>query len=76
MASTSRSLSLSETLNSRLLLVCEELGVTPNNYINNVVAKALLKDVTYIEVRSKSADSLNYMNELFERIADESQADD
>lgn len=65
MAAKKRTLSVSEELDSKLVELCEALSISPNNYINNVVAKAVLNDRTALVSQQKTNDVMSQMAATF-----------
>lgn len=65
MAAKKRTLSVSEELDSKLVELCEALSISPNNYINNVVAKAVLNDRTALVSQQKTTDVMSQMAATF-----------
>lgn len=61
--SAKRSLSLSDDLDSALLELCKHLGVSPNSYINNVLAKSVASDRNSYVVQTET-------KEAFSKLAD------
>lgn len=61
--SAKRSLSLSDDLDSSLLELCRYLGVSPNSYINNVLAKSVASDRNSYVVQTET-------KEAFSKLAD------
>lgn len=68
-----RSLSLSDDLDRNLIQLCAHLGISPNSYINNVLAKAVASDRnSYVlqtetkEAFSKLAEIMSYAESLEE----------
>lgn len=71
MASKKRSISLSEDLDDKLVELCEALSVSPNSYINNVVAKAVLNERTALVSQNASSDGIDRLVSMFQSMADE-----
>jgi predicted transcriptional regulator len=71
-ASKKRSISLSEDLDDKLVELCEALSVSPNSYINNVVAKAVLNERTALVSQNASTDGTDRIIAMFQAMADES----
>lgn len=65
MASKKRSISFTEDLDGKLVELCEALSISPNSYINNVVAKAVLNDRTALVSQQSSAGGVEQMLQLF-----------
>lgn len=64
MASKKRSISFNEELDLKLVELCEALSVNPNNYITNVVAKAVLNDRTALVSQQNSSDGMDKLIQL------------
>ncbi|MEZ8154533.1 hypothetical protein ACED23_26120 [Vibrio splendidus] len=71
MASKKRSISLSEDLDDKLVELCEALSVSPNSYINNVVAKAVLNERTALVSQNASSEGIDRLVSMFQGMADE-----
>jgi len=71
MAAKKRSISFTEELDSKLVELCEALSVSPNSYINNVVAKAVLNDRTAMVSQKSSAEGMEKMLQLFSTVIEE-----
>lgn len=76
MASKKRSISLSEELDDKLVELCEALSVSPNSYINNVVAKSVLNERTALVSQKASSDGMDRLVAMFQGMADESDITD
>lgn len=73
MAAKKRTLSVSEELDSKLVELCEALSISPNNYINNVVAKAVLNDRTALVSQQKTTDVMSQMASAFAQMMSEAE---
>ena len=73
MAAKKRTLSVSEELDSKLVELCEALSISPNNYINNVVAKAVLNDRTALVSQKKTTDVMSQMAAAFAQMMSEAE---
>ncbi|HAS6083228.1 hypothetical protein [Vibrio vulnificus] len=65
MAAKKRSISFTEDLDSKLVELCDALSISPNSYINNVVAKAVLQDRTAMVSQKASMEGVEKMLQLF-----------
>lgn len=65
MAAKKRTLSVSEELDAKLVELCEALSISPNNYINNVLAKAVLNDRTAMVSQKASSEGIEKMLQMF-----------
>lgn len=75
MAAKKRSISFTEELDSKLVELCEALSISPNSYINNVVAKAVLNDRTAVVSQKLSSEGMQQMVQMFgSAIAEENSA--
>jgi len=71
MAAKKRSISFTEELDSKLVELCEALSISPNSYINNVVAKAVLNDRTAMVSQKASSEGMEKMLQMFSSVIDE-----
>ena len=74
MAAKKRTLSLNEELDAKLVELCEELSVSPNNYINNVLAKAVLNDRTAFVAQQTTSEGMDKMLEIFTSLASQDES--
>lgn len=65
MAAKKRTLSLNEDLDAKLIELCDALSVSPNNYITNVLAKAVMTDRTALVTQKASNEGVQEMLALF-----------
>lgn len=65
MAAKKRSISFTEELDSKLVELCESLSISPNSYINNVVAKSVLNDRTAMVSQKASSEAVQKMLQMF-----------
>lgn len=65
MAAKKRSISFTEDLDSKLVELCDALSISPNSYINNVVAKAVLQDRTAMVSQKASTEGVEKMLKIF-----------
>lgn len=75
MAAKKRTLSVSEELDAKLVELCEALSITPNNYINNVLAKAVLNDRTAMVSQKASSEGMEKMLKMFSSVIEEDASD-
>lgn len=74
MAAKKRSISFTEELDSKLVELCEALSISPNSYINNAVAKAVLNDRTAMVSQKASSDGMEKMLQIFSSVIDENNS--
>jgi hypothetical protein len=60
-----RSVRLTTSINTRLITLCEHLGVTPNAYLVQAIGKAITQDEMHFKV-GQSNDSLMQMMAAFQ----------
>lgn len=73
MAAKKRTVSFTEELDAKMVTLCEALGVTPNSYITNAVAKAVLNDSTAYVTQKNSADVMSQMAAAFAQMMSEAE---
>lgn len=75
MAAKKRSISFTEDLDSKLVELCEALSISPNSYINNVVAKAVLNDRTAMVSQKTSSEGMDKILKIFSAIANQDDSE-
>ncbi len=71
MAARKRTVSFTEELDAKMITLCEALGVTPNSYITNAVAKNVLNDSTAYLTQKNGAETMAQMASAFSQLMSE-----
>jgi len=61
-----RSLRLTTSINSRLVSLCEHLGVTPNSYLLQAIGKSITADEMHFKIGQSSDD----MSKVFKAVSE------
>lgn len=59
-----RSVRLTTSINTRLINLCEHLGVTPNSYLVQAIGKAITQDEMHFKVGQSGDSVIEMMNIL------------
>jgi hypothetical protein len=59
-----RSVRLTTSINTRLIALCDHLGVTPNAYLVQAIGKAITTDELHFKLGQTSDASMQFFNDI------------